>query len=209
MNFNNFTIKSQEAMQRAQQIAQGLNQQQIENAHILQGIIEVDENVIPFILNKLGVNSSIFKETLNRILEGFPKVSGAELMLSRTTNETLLNASTIAKKMKDEYVAIEHLLLAIIKSKGDAAQLLKDNGINENDLKKAISALRQGSKVDSQTAEETYNALNKYAKNLNQLASDGKLDPVIGRDEEIRRILQIFIKTYKKQSDSSWRTRHW
>ena len=197
MNFNNFTIKSQEAMQRAQQIAQGLNQQQIENAHILQGIIEVDENVIPFILNKLGVNSSIFKETLNRILEGFPKVSGAELMLSRTTNETLLNASTIAKKMKDEYVAIEHLLLAIIKSKGDAAQLLKDNGINENDLKKAISALRQGSKVDSQTAEETYNALNKYAKNLNQLASDGKLDPVIGRDEEIRRILQILSRRTK------------
>ncbi|MCF6213422.1 MAG: ATP-dependent chaperone ClpB [Flavobacteriaceae bacterium] len=197
MNFNNFTIKSQEAVQRAQQIAQGLSQQQIENAHILQGIIEVDENVMPFILNKMGVNSSIFKETLNRILESFPKVTGADLILSKTANTMLLEANNIAKKMKDEYVAIEHLLLALIKSKGAVTQLLKDNGINEIDLKKAIKELRKGSKVDSQNAEDTYNALNKYAKNLNQLANDGKLDPVIGRDEEIRRILQILSRRTK------------
>ncbi len=197
MNFNNYTIKSQEAVQRAQQIAQGLENQQIENAHILQAILEVDENVIPFILNKLGVNTDIFKQTLQRILESFPKVSGGDLMLSKTAGSTLLEAANIAKKMKDEYVAIEHLLLAILKSKGEATQLLKDNGINEADLKKAIDELRKGSKVASQSAEETYNAINKYAKNLNQLANDGKLDPVIGRDEEIRRILQILSRRTK------------
>jgi len=197
MNFNNYTIKSQEAVQRAQQIAQGLENQQIENAHILQAILEVDENVIPFILNKMGVNVDIFKQTLQRILQSFPKVSGGDIMLSKTAGKTLLDAGNIAKKMKDEYVAIEHLLLAIIKSKGEATQLLKDNGINEPDLQKAILELRKGSKVSSQSAEETYNALNKYAKNLNQLANDGKLDPVIGRDEEIRRILQILSRRTK------------
>jgi ATP-dependent Clp protease ATP-binding subunit ClpB len=197
MNFNNYTIKSQEAVQRAQQIAQGLENQQIENAHILQAILEVDENVIPFILNKMGVNVDIFKQTLQRILQSFPKVSGGDIMLSKTAGKTLLDAGNIAKKMKDEYVAIEHLLLAVIKSKGEATQLLKDNGINEPDLQKAILELRKGSKVSSQSAEETYNALNKYAKNLNQLANDGKLDPVIGRDEEIRRILQILSRRTK------------
>ncbi len=197
MNFNNFTIKSQEAVQQAQQIAQGFGHQQIENAHILKGIFEVDENVIPFILNKLGVNTDIFKKTLDTIVQSFPKVSGGELMLSRTANTMLTDAANIAKKMKDEYVSIEHLLLAILKSKGDTAQLLKDNGINENDLKAAINELRKGSNVTSQSAEDTYNSLNKYAKNLNQLANDGKLDPVIGRDEEIRRILQILSRRTK------------
>ncbi len=197
MNFNNYTIKSQEAVQRAQQIAQGLGHQQIENAHLLQGILEVDENVMPFILNKLGVNIKIFKQTLDNILKSYSKVSGGDLMLSKSTNTTLLDASNIAKKMKDEYVAIEHLLLAISKAKDDVAQFLKDNGIAYTDLESAIKALRQGSKVSSQSAEETYNALNKYAKNLNQLANDGKLDPVIGRDEEIRRILQILSRRTK------------
>ena len=197
MNFNNFTIKSQEAVQQAQQIAQGLGHQQIENAHILKGIFEVDENVIPFILNKLGVNTDIFKKTLDTIVQSFPKVSGGDLMLSRTANTMLTDAANIAKKMKDEYVSIEHLLLAILKSNGDTAQLLKDNGINEKDLKAAINELRKGSKVTSQSVEDTYNSLNKYAKNLNQLANDGKLDPVIGRDEEIRRILQILSRRTK------------
>ena len=197
MNFNNFTIKSQEVVQQAQQIAQGLGHQQIENAHLLKSIFEVDENVIPFILNKLGVNIDIFKQTLENILQSFPKVSGGELMLSKTANSMLIDASNIAKKMKDEYVSIEHLLLAILKSKGAAADLLKDNGVNEKDLKAAIDELRKGSRVTSQSAEETYNALNKYAKNLNQLANDGKLDPVIGRDEEIRRILQILSRRTK------------
>ncbi len=197
MNFNNFTIKSQEAVQKAQQIAQGFGHQQIENAHILKGIFEVDENVTPFILNKLGVNVDLFKQTLDNILQSFPKVEGGEIMLSKTANKMLIDASNIAKKMKDEYVSLEHLLLAILNSKGDTTQLLKDNGINENDLNSAIAELRKGNKVTSQSAEETYNSLSKYAKNLNQLANDGKLDPVIGRDEEIRRILQILSRRTK------------
>jgi ATP-dependent Clp protease ATP-binding subunit ClpB len=197
MNFNNFTIKSQEAVQQAQQIAQGLGHQQIENAHILKGIFEVDENVTPFLLSKLGVNTDIFKQTLDNIISSFPKVSGGELMLSRKANSMFTDAANIAKKMKDEYVSIEHILLAMLKSKDDTAQLLKDNGISEKDLTKAIEELRKGSKVTSQGAEDTYNALNKYAKNLNQLANDGKLDPVIGRDEEIRRILQILSRRTK------------
>jgi ATP-dependent Clp protease ATP-binding subunit ClpB len=197
MNFNNFTIKSQEAVQKAQQIAQGFSNQQIENAHILKGIFEVDENATPFILNKLGVNIDIVKQTLDNIIQSFPKVQGGDLMLSPTANSMLLDASNIAKKMKDEYVSIEHLILAILNSKGDTTQLLKDNGINEKDLKNAIAELRKGSKVTSQSAEETYNALNKYAKNLNKLANEGKLDPVIGRDEEIRRILQILSRRTK------------
>ncbi|MGB5363893.1 MAG: ATP-dependent chaperone ClpB [Aureibaculum sp.] len=197
MNFNNFTIKSQEAVQQAQQIAQGLGHQQIENAHILKGIFEVDENVTPFLLSKLGVNIDIFKQTLENIISSFPKVSGGELMLSRKANSMFTDAANIAKKMKDEYVSIEHILLAMLKSKDDTTQLLKDNGISEKDLTKAIEELRKGSKVTSQGAEDTYNALNKYAKNLNQLANDGKLDPVIGRDEEIRRILQILSRRTK------------
>ena len=197
MNFNNFTIKSQEAVQKAQQIAQGFGQQQIENAHILKGIFEVDENVIPFILNKLGVNIELFKQTLDHIIQSFPKVEGGELMLSKTANKMLIDASNIAKNMKDEYVSLEHLILAILDSKGATTQLLKDNGINKKDLNSAIQELRKGSKVTSQSAEETYNSLNKYAKNLNQLANDGKLDPVIGRDEEIRRILQILSRRTK------------
>jgi len=197
MNFNNFTIKSQEAVQKAQQIAQGFGHQQIENAHILKGIFEVDENVTPFILNKLGVNIELFKQTLDHIIQSFPKVEGGELMLSKTANKMLIDASNIAKKMKDEYVSLEHLILAILNSKGATTELLKDNGINEKDLTSAINELRKGSKVTSQSAEETYNSLNKYAKNLNQLANDGKLDPVIGRDEEIRRILQILSRRTK------------
>ncbi len=197
MNLNNFTIKSQEAIQKAQQIAQGYGHQQIENAHILKGIFEVDENVAPFIFNKLGVNIDIIKQTLENIIKSFPKVEGGELMLSKTANTMLLDAGNLAKKMKDEYVSLEHLLLAILKSKGPAAQMLKDNGITEKDLTGAIDELRKGNRVTSQSAEETYNSLNKYAKNLNQLASEGKLDPVIGRDEEIRRILQILSRRTK------------
>ncbi len=197
MNFNNFTIKSQEAVQKAQQIAQGFENQQIENAHILKGILEVDENVTPFILKKLGVNVELFNSTLDNIIQSFPKVEGGELMLSKTSNKMLMDAGNIAKKMKDEYVSLEHLLLAILNSKGDTTQLLKDNGINEKDLGTTIEELRKGNRVTSQSAEETYNSLSKYAKNLNQLANDGKLDPVIGRDEEIRRILQILSRRTK------------
>ncbi|KXN99912.1 Clp protease ClpB [Aequorivita aquimaris] len=197
MNFNNFTIKSQEAIQQAQQIAQGFGNQQIENEHILKAIFEVDENVLPFILKKLNVNLVTLKQILDKQLESFPKVSGGDIMLSREANKTVLEASNIAKKMGDEYVSIEHLLLAILNSKSSIAQSLKDQGVTEKGMKTAIDELRGGEKVTSQSAEETYNSLNKYAKNLNQLARDGKLDPVIGRDEEIRRILQILSRRTK------------
>lgn len=197
MNFNNFTTKSQEAIQQAQQITQGFGHQQIENEHILKAIFEVDENVIPFILKKLNVNLSTLKQILDKQLESFPKVSGGEIMLSREANKTVIEASNIAKKMGDEYVSIEHLLLAILNSKSGIAQSLKDQGVTEKGMKAAIQELRGGEKVTSQSAEETYNSLNKYAKNLNQLARDGKLDPVIGRDEEIRRILQILTRRTK------------
>ncbi|SRX76111.1 ATP-dependent chaperone ClpB [Aequorivita antarctica] len=197
MNFNNFTIKSQEAIQQAQQIAQGFGHQQIENEHILKAIFEVDENVIPFILKKLNVNLVTLKQILDKQLESFPKVSGGDIMLSREANKTVLEASNIAKKMGDEYVSIEHLLLAILSSKSAIAQSLKDQGVTEKGMKAAIQELRGGENVTSQSAEETYNSLNKYAKNLNQLARDGKLDPVIGRDEEIRRILQILTRRTK------------
>ncbi|SEQ53408.1 ATP-dependent Clp protease ATP-binding subunit ClpB [Hyunsoonleella jejuensis] len=197
MNFNNYTIKSQEAIQQAQQIAQSFGHQQIENEHIFKGIFEVDENVLPFILKKLNVNVSILEQALNKQLESFSKVSGADIMLSREGGKTLNEASIIAKKMKDDFVSIEHLILAVFKSNSKIAQMLKDQGVTEKGLKAAIEELRKGENVTSQSQEETYNALNKYAKNLNQLAKDGKLDPVIGRDEEIRRILQILSRRTK------------
>jgi len=197
MNLNNYTIKSQEAIQQAQQIAQGYGHQQIENEHLFKGIADVDENVLPFILKKLNVNISILKQTLDKQLESFSKVTGAELMLSREAAKTLNEASILAKKMNDDYVSIEHLILAILKSKSKIAQMLKDQGVTEKGLSAAIEELRKGDRVTSQSQEETYNALNKYAKNLNQLAKDGKLDPVIGRDEEIRRILQILSRRTK------------
>jgi ATP-dependent Clp protease ATP-binding subunit ClpB len=197
MNFNNFTIKSQEAIQRAQQLAQELGHQQIENEHLFKAIAEVDENVLPFILKKLNVNTSLVNQILDKELQSFPKVSGSEIMLSREGGKTLNEASIIAKKMGDEFVSVEHLLLAVFKSKSKIAQILKDQGVTEKDLTAAIEELRKGGKVTSQSAEETYNSLDKYAKNLNQLADNGKLDPVIGRDEEIRRVLQILSRRTK------------
>jgi len=197
MNFNNYTIKSQEAIQIAQQIVQSNGQQQIKNEHLFKAILNVDKNVLPFILKKLNVNISITEQLLDKQINSFPKVSGAELTLSRETSKTLNEASIIAKKMTDEFVSIEHLILAIYKSKSTIAQILKDQGVNEKSLQSAISELRQGDRVTSQNQEDTYNSLNKYAKNLNQLARDGKLDPVIGRDEEIRRILQILSRRTK------------
>jgi len=197
MNLNNLTIKSQEALQQAQQIAQNNGQQQLENEHIFKGILEVDENVAPFILKKLNVNLNLFKQILDSTIQSFPKVTGGELMLSREANHTLIEANNIAKKMNDEYVSVEHLLLAIFKSKSKVAQILKDQGVTEKGLEAAIAEIRKGERVTSASAEETYNALNKYAKNLNELARTGKLDPVIGRDEEIRRVLQILTRRTK------------
>ncbi len=197
MNFNNYTIKSQETIQQAQQLAQELSHNQIENEHIFKAIMLVDENVLPFLLKKLNINPTTLQQVLDKQLESFPKVSGADLMLSREAGKTLNEATSIAKKMKDEYVSIEHIILAIFKSKSTISLALKDQGISEKDLQTAINDLRKGERVTSQSAEETYNALNKYAKNLNQLAQDGKLDPVIGRDEEIRRLLQILSRRTK------------
>ena len=197
MNFNNYTIKSQEAIQQAQQIAQGFGHQQIESEHIFKGILNVDENVLPFILKKLNVNNNLLNQILDAALVSFPKVKGGDIMLSREAGKTVNEASIIAKKMNDDFVSIEHLILAIFKSKSKIAQVLKDQSVTEKALKSAIDELRKGDRVTSQSQEETYNALNKYAKNLNQLAQDGKLDPVIGRDEEIRRILQILSRRTK------------
>ena len=197
MNFNNYTIKSQEAIQQAQQLAQGYGHQQIENEHLFKAISEVDENVLPFILKKLNVNELILQQALDKQLESFSKVSGGDIMLSREAGKTLNEASIIAKKMNDDYVSIEHLILAVLKSNSKIAQMLKDQGVTEKDLKASINELRKGDRVTSQNQEETYNSLNKHAKNLNQLAKDGKLDPVIGRDEEIRRILQILSRRTK------------
>ncbi|WP_298246467.1 ATP-dependent chaperone ClpB [uncultured Christiangramia sp.] len=197
MNFNNFTIKSQEAIQQAQQLAQEMGHQQIENEHIFKAITMVDENVTPFLLKKLNINISLFGQILDKSLESFPKVSGGDIMLSRDAGKTVNEATSIAKKMEDEYVSIEHLILAILKSSSKVAQMLKDQGATEKGLKAAIAELRQGDKVTSQSAEETYQSLDKYARNLNKLAEEGKLDPVIGRDEEIRRILQILSRRTK------------
>ncbi len=197
MNINNFTIKSQEAIQQAQQLAQALEHQQVENEHLFKAVSEVDENVLPFILKKLNVNIALISQILEKELQSFPKVSGGELMFSSEAGKTLNEAGIIAKKMKDEYVSIEHLLMAIFKSKSKISQILKDQGVTEKDLKAAMEELRKGGNVSSQSAEDTYNSLDKYARNLNELADSGKLDPVIGRDEEIRRILQILSRRTK------------
>ncbi|HXC04111.1 MAG TPA: ATP-dependent Clp protease ATP-binding subunit, partial [Bacteroidia bacterium] len=197
MNLNNYTIKSQEAIQHAVELATLEGQQSIENAHILKGILEVDEHVTPFILKKLNVNIPVFTQALDRIVGTYPKVSGGQPYLSATANQTLAKASTYLKEFGDQYVSIEHLLMALLSVKDTISQLLKDNGVNEKDLKTAVNELRKGAKVNSQSAEETYNALEKYAINLNKQAQLGKLDPVIGRDEEIRRVLQILSRRTK------------
>ena len=181
----------------AQQIAQGFGHNQIENEHVFKALTQVDENVLPFLLKKLNINITILNQILDKQLERFPKVTGAELMVSREANKTLNEASIIAKNMKDDFVSIEHLILAVFKSKSNIAQVLKDQGVTEKHLKAAIQELRKGENVTSQSQEETYNSLNKYAKNLNELAENGKLDPVIGRDEEIRRLLQILSRRTK------------
>ncbi len=197
MNFNNYTTKSQEAIQIAQQLAQSYGHNQIENEHIFKALSQIDKNVLPFILKKLTINLALILQIIDKQLDHLPKVSGANLMLSREAGKSLNEAAIIAKKMNDDFVSIEHLILAIFKSKSKIAQILKDQGATEKELKMAIQELRKGENVTSQNQEETYNALNKYAKNLNQLALENKLDPVIGRDEEIRRLLQILSRRTK------------
>jgi len=197
MNFNNFTIKAQEAIQQASAIAQGNQQQAIETAHLLKGLLTVDENVVSYVLKKLNVNLNILNTQLETQIQKFPKVSGSEVYLSSGTNSALQKAQSYLKEFKDEFVSVEHLLLGLLAVNDSTAKLLKEQGANEKDLKKAIAELRGDHRVTDQNAEATYNALNKYARNLNEYASSGKLDPVIGRDEEIRRVIQILSRRTK------------
>ncbi len=197
MNLNNLTTKAQESVQFAQQWAFENDHQQIENEHLFQGILETDDNLIPFLFSKLNVNTALLKQLNESALKSFPKVNGGNQMLSQKASQTLMNAIAIAKKQKDEYVATEHLLIALFDSKSAVSKILQDQGITKSNLTEVIKELRKGEKITSASAEQNYNALEKYAKNLNQLAKDGKLDPVIGRDEEIRRLLQILSRRTK------------
>ncbi|MDN5290703.1 MAG: ATP-dependent Clp protease ATP-binding subunit ClpB, partial [Anaerophaga sp.] len=195
MNLNQFTIKAQEAIQQAFQIAAGYQHQAIENGHLLKGIFETEENVTRFLFNKMGAGQVL--PVLNKMIESYPKVSGGEPYLSRDANDSLQKAINFAKEMGDQFTSIEHLLMGILKSSDQVSKMLKDAGVTEKGLKQAIEELRKGSKVDSQSAEETYNALGRFAIDLNEMARTGKLDPVIGRDDEIRRILQILSRRTK------------
>lgn len=197
MNLNNFTIKSQEAIQQGMQIASENNHQNIEPAHILKGMFEIDENILPYIFKKTGANLNKIVSGLDSIIESFPKVTGSKQYLSEDSNKLLQTAASLLKSFGDEFVSLEHLLLALLAGKDKTASLLKSEGLIEKDAKAAILELRKGTKVTSATAEDTYDALGKYAKNLNELARHGKLDPVIGRDEEIRRVLQILTRRTK------------
>ncbi len=197
MNFNQYTIKSQEAVNKAVEIATANQQQAIEPAHLLKGMLSVDDSIIPFILKKLQVNPARITEVLDSVIQSFPKVSGSNPYLSSDTNTALQKALSVTKEYKDEFVSLEHLLLGVFAGKDKAATILKDAGVTEKDLKAAIKELRGNQKVTDQNAEATYNSLNKYAKNLNDLAESGRLDPVIGRDEEIRRVIQILSRRTK------------
>lgn len=197
MNFNNFTIKSQEAVQQAVNLAQSLGQQAIEPEHLLAGVLKVGENVTNFLFQKLGINGQQISTVLDRQLASLPKVSGGEPYLSRDANEVLQKAVTCSKDLGDEYVSLEAIILALLNVKSTVSTILKDAGVTEKELRSAINELRQGQKVTSQSSEDTYQSLNKYAINLIEAARSGKLDPVIGRDEEIRRVLQILSRRTK------------
>lgn len=197
MNLNNFTVKSQEAIQKASEIAVAYQNQVIEPVHLLKAMLTVDENVIPYLLTKLNVNVDYFTHQIDKLIDGLPKVTGGQPYLSSTFNKVLQKAQEYAGEAKDEFISIEQLLLAILSLNDPVSRLMQASGIREKELKTAINQLRKGSKVNSQTAEETYNALNKYAINLNSQAKTGKLDPVIGRAEEISRVLQILSRRTK------------
>ena len=197
MNFNNFTIKAQETVQQAVNVVQSRGQQAIEPVHLLLSLMKVGENVTHFIFQKLGMNAQQIASVLDRQIESLPRVSGAEPYLSREANEVLLKATQYSKEMGDEFVSLEPILLALLTVKSTAASILKDAGMTEKELREAISELRKGEKVTSPSSEDTYQSLQKYAINLNEAARNGKLDPVIGRDEEIRRVLQILSRRTK------------
>jgi ATP-dependent Clp protease ATP-binding subunit ClpB len=197
MNFEKFTIKSQEALQKSAEVATSLQQQAIEPGHLLKAILETDENVTTFLIKKLNINKTILENKLQETLQSYPKVSGQQAYLSSVSNSVLQQAEKELKEFKDEYIAIEHLLLAILQTKDKVASFMKDAGFERSSLIKAIKELRGGSTVKDQNAEAKYKSLERYSKNLNDLAKKGKIDPVIGRDEEIRRVLQILSRRTK------------
>ena len=197
MDFNQFTIKSQEAVKKAEEIAKTNGNQSIENAHLLKALMMSDDYLIPNMFNKLGVNVDIFNQALDKMIASLPKVQGGSLYISNESNQALQNAMHEAKNMGDDYISIDHILLGIYETSCAASQMMKDNGIKRKELEDVIRQLRKGKKVDSPHSEQNYDSLNRYARNLNDLASSGKLDPVIGRDEEIRRVLQILSRRTK------------
>jgi ATP-dependent Clp protease ATP-binding subunit ClpB len=197
MDISKFTIKTQSAIQQAQQIVLECGQQQLEPAHLLKGILRSDEHILPFLLQKLNVNKQLIQQVLDRIIDSFPKVTGANITVSADASLALNKSQILMKEFQDEFVTLEILFLAIAAGKDKTAQMLKDSGIGQKDLKLAIVELRKGNRATSASQEETYQSLEKYAKHLNQLAADGKLDPVIGRDEEIRRVMQILSRRTK------------
>lgn len=197
MNLNNLTLKSQETVQAAQRIASEKVHQQIENEHLFQALLDVDENVLPYLFKKLHVNFGLLKQLNERALKSFSKVEGGQQTLSQKASQTLVNAVNLAKRMGDDFVATEHLLMALFESDSTVGRILKDQGVKKKNLEASIQELRKGEKITSASAEDNYNALEKFAKNLNKLAEEGKLDPVIGRDEEIRRLLQILSRRTK------------
>ena len=197
MDFSKFTLKTQEAIQKAQQVALEHGHQTIENAHLLKGIFLADDSVTPFLLKKMNVNVNIVQQTLDKMVTTYPKVSGGSMSLSSEANVAINRAQNYLKEFNDEFVSIEHLFMAIVEGNDKTSQMLRDAGVSVKDIKKALVDLRKGQRVTSASQEETYNSLEKYAKNLNKLARDGKLDPVIGRDEEIRRVMQILSRRTK------------
>lgn len=197
MNFNNFTIKSQEAIQQAIQIAQAGNQQAVETGHLLKGLFSEAENVVQYLLKKCGVNTQVLQQALDRVVGGYPRVTGGETYLSNGSSRVLQKALGMAQEMGDQFVSVEHILISLLEGGDQVSQMLRDSGVTSEMLKKAVAELRKGSRADSQTAEERFDSLNRYAINLNERARLGKLDPVIGRDDEIRRILQILSRRTK------------
>jgi ATP-dependent Clp protease ATP-binding subunit ClpB len=197
MDLNQFTLKAQEAIQSAQQIALSRSHAQIENSHLLRALLDVDKNIIPHLFHKCNVSFENIEHSLNKLIQHLPKVEGGQLQFSSVASKTLLTSLSKAQQMGDQYVTIEHLLLGLMESKDTTSQILKDAGLTQDQLQQAIQEMRKGSKVTSSTAEESYQSLTKFAKNLNALAREGKLDPVIGRDEEIRRVVQILSRRTK------------
>jgi ATP-dependent Clp protease ATP-binding subunit ClpB len=197
MNFNNFTIKSQEAVQQAVNLVRQSGRQSVEAIHLLKGVIMTGESIIRFLTQKSGINLQGLNENINHKIESLPKVSGGEPYLSSEANAVLRKAIDYSSRSGDRYVSLEHLIFALLTEKSDASQMLKDAGMTEKELRTAIDELRKGNKVTSPSVEDTYDSLSKYAVNLNERARSGKLDPVIGRDDEIRRVLQILSRRTK------------